>query len=466
MYDIKIFFSRLSITAGMTILAGLFFSSCKKFVTIAPPQDQVVSATVFNDDKTATAAVTGIYSQMMTTGGNLMNGALTIYPGLSADEFYNVKSLATYDPFVSNSLLKTNSSVQNYFWRYSYAYIYQANACLEGLAASTGVSAPVKKQLMGECLFVRAYCYFYLTGLFGDVPLETVTDYQVNAVAPRTAAAKVLEQIISDLTSAQSLLVPAYPVAGTIRPNKWAATALLARASLYQKSWPAAEAAATAVISSGMYSLVKDLNAVFLANSKEAIFQLAPVLFNANTSEGQAFIPASATAIPTFNIPAYTLAAFEAGDQRKNAWIKSTTVGGTTYYYPYKYKIRSGFTVTEYSMAERLAESYLVRAEARAQQNNMAGAIADLDTIRVRAGLSLLPNTLSQAACLQAVEQERRIELFAEWGHRWLDLRRTGRIDAVLGAEKANWKSTSALYPVPYAEIQKNVFLTQNNGYE
>jgi len=453
--------------AGVIAVAGFFFSSCKKFVSIDPPQDQIVSATVFNDDKTATAAVVGMYSQMMGIGtGNLMTGALTIYPGLSADEFYNVKSVTSYDPFAGNSLLKTNASVGSYFWRYPYSFIYQSNTCLEGLAASTGVSAAVKKQLMGECLFVRAYCYFYLTGLIGDVPLETTTNYQENAVAPRTAAAKVLQQVISDLDSAKNLLTPAYPVAGPLRPNKWAAVALQARAYLYQKSWAASEAAATAVIGSGMYSLVKDLNSVFLANSAEAIFQLKPVVYNANTAEGALFIPASATTVPTFTIPDYTLAAFEGGDQRKTAWIKSSTISGKTYYYPYKYKIRNGATVTEYSMVERLAEQYLIRAEARAQQNNTAGAIADLDTIRVRAGLSLLPSTLNQAACLLAVEQERRIELLAEWGHRWLDLRRTGRIDAVLGAEKANWVSYKALYPIPYAEIQKNVFLTQNFGYE
>ena len=140
-------------------------------------------------------------------------------------------------------------------------------------------------------------------------------------------------------------------------------------------------------------------------------------------------------------------------------------MGGKTYSYPYKYKVRNGFTVTEYNMVERLAEQYLIRAEARAQQNDISGATADLDTIRVRAGLPVLPISLDKATCLLAVEQERRIELFMEWGHRWLDLRRTGRIDAVLGAEKSNWTSTDSLYPIPFKEIQKNVFLTQNPGY-
>lgn len=468
MYDSKLYSSFLRLFfALLAIGQGFLITSCKKFVTIDPPQDRVVAATVFVDDNTATAAVVGIYSQMIGGfNGYMMTGALSTYPGLSADEIANVKASSSYDAFSANNLIKTNSVAGNNLWRPAYSYIYQANACLEGLAASDKISASVKKQLIGECLVMRAWCYFYLTGLFSDVPLETTTDYQVNAIAPRAAAAEVLKQIIRDLDSARTLLVAAYPTTGAVRPNLWAATALEARTYLYQKSWSAAEAAATAVINSGAYTLVKDLNSVFLATSKEAIFQLKPNVPLANTPDGATYLPSSTTVVPIFAVPSYTLAAFETGDLRKTAWLKSNTVSGTTYYYPYKYKVRSGATVTEYSMLLRLGEQYLIRAEARAQQDNLSGAIADLDSIRVRAGLSLLPATLDKPAVLLAVEQERRIELFMEWGHRWLDLRRTGRIDAVLGAEKAKWASYKALYPIPYTEIQKNVFLTQNPGYE
>lgn len=466
MYNIKKISSIRGITYALTALTLLLAGSCKKFVTIPPPQDQVVSTTVFSNDNTALAAVSGIYSQMMGTGSSLMTGALTVYPGMSADEFRNVKSSTSYDPFSTNSLLKTNATVQSTFWKFSYSYIYMANNCIEGLHASTGVSADMKKQLLGECFFVRAYCYFYLAGLFGDVPLETTTDYKTNQVAPRTSSAKVLDQIVADLDSARSLLLPAYPTAGRVRANKWAATALQARAFLYQKNWQSAENAASAVINAGMYKLVSDINAVFLATSNEAILQFKPVLFNQNTPDGSFFIPAAATTVPTFTILDTTVKSFEPGDLRKTSWVRSATISGVTYYYPYKYKVRASTTVTEYNIVERLAEQYLIRAEARAQQNNLAGALADLDSIRVRAGLPILPSTLDQTACILAVEQERRIELLAEWGHRWLDLRRTGRIDAVLSGEKTTWSPTAALFPIPYAEILKNTFLTQNAGYQ
>lgn len=64
-----------------------------------------------------------------------------------------------------------------------------------------------------------------------------------------------------------------------------------------------------------------------------------------------------------------------------------------------------------------------------------------------------------------AIQQERRIELFAEWGNRWFDLRRTGKIDAVLGAIKPNWTTTAAWFPIPNLERTVNPNLSQNDGY-
>jgi hypothetical protein len=158
--------------------------------------------------------------------------------------------------------------------------------------------------------------------------------------------------------------------------------------------------------------------------------------------------------------------AFESGDRRFTSWVGVDNYQGTTYYYLSKYKNSTTNTTAtgEYCTYMRLAEQYLIRAEAMAQQNNLSGAIADINVIRNRAGL---PNTkaATQADILLAVEQERRIELFAEYGHRWNDLRRTGRADAVLGASKTGWTKDAALYPIPKTEIINNKNLTQNPGY-
>ncbi|MBC7851372.1 MAG: RagB/SusD family nutrient uptake outer membrane protein, partial [Chitinophagaceae bacterium] len=110
------------------------------------------------------------------------------------------------------------------------------------------------------------------------------------------------------------------------------------------------------------------------------------------------------------------------------------------------------------------AEQYLIRAEARAKLNDLTGAISDLNTIRNRAGLA---NTIavSQQNILNAIAEERRTELFGEWGHRWFDLKRTGKINEVMNALKANWKATDALWPIPIDQLKANPALVQNPGY-
>jgi hypothetical protein len=213
-----------------------------------------------------------------------------------------------------------------------------------------------------------------------------------------------------------------------------------------------------------MYSLASTPATVFLVASNETIWQLSSVVSNINTYEGNNFNPVSATVIPKYPVTSYTLNSFESGDTRKSAWIKSSVVGGQTYNYPYKYKVRTGSTVTENPVYLRLAEQYLIRAEARAQLNDLPGAASDINVIRNRAGLSnsTIPD---QNAALVAIEQERRIEFFAEWGHRWLDLKRWGRADAVLSPVKSAWQSFDTLWPLPYSELQLNPELIQNSGY-
>jgi ABC-type uncharacterized transport system YnjBCD substrate-binding protein len=139
--------------------------------------------------------------------------------------------------------------------------------------------------------------------------------------------------------------------------------------------------------------------------------------------------------------------------------------GANVFYYPYKYKNRSVATSTaEYLVLLRVSEQYLVRAEARAQQDNIAGSKADLNIIRNRAGL---PNTTAndKSTLLAAVGQESRVELFCEWGHRFFDLKRNGQISQVMSPLKPAWRNASALLPIPQYERLNNPNLSQNLGY-
>jgi len=166
--------------------------------------------------------------------------------------------------------------------------------------------------------------------------------------------------------------------------------------------------------------------------------------------------------------------AFEPGDLRFSNWVGQDTVptAGTTdtvfYYYPYKYKAVDDTLITESLMVMRLAEQYLIRAEAKTRQADLTGAASDLNQLRTRAGLPPTAAT-SQSQLLAAIAHERQVELFTEFGDRWLDLKRTGALDAVMQMVEPHkggvWNNYDSLLPIPASDIQLNPRLTQNPGY-
>jgi len=258
------------------------------------------------------------------------------------------------------------------------------------------------------------------------------------------------------------LLPEAYTGSFRARVNKWAATSLLARACLYTKDYPNAEAEATKVIDSKVYTIVAPAGA-FVNTSNEIIWQITNTT---GISTYGANYNSAANSLPGYSLYDTLYKSFETGDLRKTNWTSDTTASGITYHRVTKYKLRSGTTGNEYNVALRFAELYLIRGEARAQQDKLPLAKADLDVLRTRAGLTGLSTTLSHDDMLLAVEQERKVELFGEWGHRWFDLKRTNRAAIVIGGQKkTTWKNTAVLYPVPDIQRLINTNLSQNDGY-
>jgi hypothetical protein len=448
------------------LLSG--FISCKKFIEVSPPKTQLTTATVFQDDQTANSAVAGLYSNMYhlnsveSTFGGLQ---LTINPGLTADELY--KPASPTNPYFQNSIPSSDGDISQ-AWQGFYTTIYDANSILEGLQASSTLSSSMKNQLSGEALFVRAFCHFYLVNIFGDIPLIITTNVDETSSVPRSPASTIYKQVVADLLQAQNLLETDYSFskAERVRANKWAATALLAKVYLYTGDWTNAEIQSGSVINqTSLYSLITDLNTVFLQNSSEAIWQFLTYGGAGYTTLGVELLPNDPTTVPSYAISNWLLNAFEPNDLRKSSWLNSYLINGQTYYVPFKYKQGMATDANgEYDMVLRLSEQYLIRAEARAELGKIDEAASDINIIRQRAGLSDVTVT-DKSSVLLAVEHERQCELFTEWGHRWLDLKRTGRISEVLGAEKPSWKNSAALFPIPQVELSKNPALTQNPGY-
>jgi len=450
-------------------MIGLSAASCKKLIEIpANPPTQIPTSQVFSDSADIMGAMAGLYGYFRVSGGgsNLTNGTLVQSAGLSADELTAISATdASGLQFQTNSLVATNASLGG-IWSPVYQSIYIANANLQGIGAATSISDSLKRQLLGETRVIRAFYYFNMVNLFGGVPLVLSTDYNVTASLPRAGADSVYGQIIADLTTARQLLQPGYPSVGRARCNLYTADALLSKVYLYRQQWAAAANLASEVINSGLYSLVADPNKVYLDGSAEAIWQLpaSNSFNNTQTTEAGTLYPQYGT--PKYALTTFQMNAFETGDKRKTAWTLSLTSGGKVYNLAYKYKNRvmAAPTVEDYMMM-RLGEVYLMRAEALARQGKTDSALADLNQIRVRAGLTAIMTVGSSDELLNDIAHERQVELFCEMGNRWYDLNRTGAADAVLGAEKPGWASYDALYPIPLTEITNNSFLTQNPGY-
>jgi len=462
------------------IITVFFCQGCKKLTQVPEPVNTVTTTEIFSSDATATSAIAGIYTDIVSGSGfagnnsrlSYGNGGTTIFGGMSADELHQFGSISPYE----NNTLNAVSNNSTPFWNYPYYDLYIANAAINALPNAPGVSDATKKQLLGEAKFFRAFCNFYLVNLFGDVPLVLTTDYHTNDILKRSSVDQVYQQIIADLKDAQTALLADYSVSDgqRVRVNQYGATALLARVYLYQQQWALAEQQASSVIKGfAQYSLSSDPSGVFAPNSPEAILQLIPPNTSPwATKEAVSLIPNNHTSAPVYYLTSQLLSGFEPGDRRRKFWVDSTIFRNTTYYYPAKYKVRQGTAnnVTEYYTVLRLAEQYLIRAEAEANGagNGISGAINDLNTIRARAGLPLLPTTLLKDQVLVAIAQERRIELFCEWGNRWLDLKRTGQAHQVLSnlSYKQPWRGDfQLLYPIPSTELINDPNLVQNPGY-
>ncbi len=453
----------------MTVCCTLLYlaTSCDNFVDVDQPNSQLTGAAVFENNTTATAAMKDIYAKMRDDG--LLTGksvGLSNLLGQYTDELvcYQTGS-TTAEPFFNNSLTATNGYVQQ-LWNSTYNQIYAANAVIEGVTASPTLSVAQKNQLVGEAMFVRAMLHSYLAGVYGGCPYITTTDYEQNSTVHRLTTMAVYTLCIADLEQAAVLLPENYSSVERVRPNQFAAKALLARLYLFTGQWAQASNAASAVLNqTGLYVWEPDLDKVFLKECTSTIWQFSAGGGYANAQEGALFV-FNAGPPPTVALSPQLYTIFETGDQRKTLWVRSISDGITTWYQPYKYKEdNSSTTTTSYSVMLRLAEQYLIRAEARAMQGELTNAKQDLDFVRTNAGL-VGTTAVTSTEIVAAVLEERRFEFFTEVGMRFFDLQRTGKLDAVLSPVKPGWNTTDGLWPVPQSELLINPNLApQNAGY-
>jgi hypothetical protein len=429
------------------------------------PQQNIPTAEALDSPDEIRTAVNGMYDALQNCDGGYCRD-LILFPDLYGG---NLSFTGTYssDREVSRRQVTASNSALPGLWGTAYSGIDRANNVLTALPALQGeIPAGEYARLAAEARFVRALNYHNLVKFFGGVPIVTtpITVAPANTGQARNTEAEVYAFIEQDLTAA----IPALPLAASTsreyqgHATSGAARSLLARVYLYQRKWQQAYDLANAVIVSGQYALQADYAGVFTREqTSESVFE---VPFTVTDPGSLAFwFYTSALGGRRGIAPSSALLATLSTSDRRRAVAVQFDAEGTSY--GNKYEDISS-TADDVPVI-RLAELYLIRAEAAARLGNLAQARADVDVIRNRAGLASLDATAvnTQTLVLQAVLNERRRELFFE-GHWFFDLKRFGdQAFAATLLTSLGVTEQRLLFPLPQREIDANPALTQNPGY-
>jgi len=488
----------------LSILTLLALTSCSdKFLEIFP-EDTLNEGNFYKTETEFILLANGCYVPMRNYEKN-QHWVLAELISDNGSKQNNIRtgeaSRGVIDQFLSGS----DNAAYKDFWDLSYNGITRCNKLLSELDREgvTFSKESLKDRSAGEAQFLRALYYFNLVRQFGGVPLVTTPITSQDAVSiKRATEEQVYAQIVKDLTESIARFAKSSDVAETGRANEWAAQGMLGKVQLTLKKYPEAQAALSAVISSGKYQLLANYADVFNPAQKDYketifamqyseaspevsnqfIFQFAP-----HTSGGAVTLRPNINIVNAgWNQPTDDLiAAFEPGDARKTVSIGfwngldwDNVVRPVPY--PNKYKApiaapdnRAGdnFPILRYS------DVLLMQAEVLNEQGKSSEAVPLVQQVRTRAKLTA-PITATDKVSLQnLIAKERQVELCFE-NHRWYDLKRTGKAIEVMTAHGKRENSlkpflfegafvitpNKLLAPIPANEILVNK-LQQNPGY-
>lgn len=438
-------------------IALLFFVSvsCDSFLELTPV-NIISDSEVIVDRNSAYAAVLGLYSRLQVAG--LYGNQIPLNSGVLSDELTHSGSFPTIRD-LDNSATQASNVTTQATWQQAYTGIYQANIILEALGGSSTIpnlTADERKVFLAEAKFLRAFLHFELLNLWGGVPIATTTSLAVLRTLPRSSVEDCYSFIKTEMNAVIPDLVGVNN--GAFRINQWAVKGILARVHLYSGDLNSAATLANDVIVNSGYKLQTNYPDLFGTPGAGADENIWKIFFSANDQSGIPFqvLPAGRF---EFAVSPQLMAAYNEfpGDTRRMVVQNEGDPQGrfATTKYP---DLATGTSPT---IMVRLAEMYLIRAEATVSTNNLQ-ATADVNELRKRAKVAEYGSVN-----LDLILNERFVELAVE-GHRWNDIRRTNRADAIMSAiNPDNWTPQKALLPIPQYEINQNPSLkdAQNPGY-
>jgi len=445
-----------------TYIASLSFllsvgllSSCESFLDLSP-QNAIPSDKAITDVGTLRASIIGAYNALQDYySGNYVS--LGVMP---ADYVSYNGTLNQYLQLDQNAIPNDNV-ITVAVYQTIYRAVNSSNSIIDAISRLDDplLTQAEKDRTLGEAHFIRALSYFDLARGWGGVQiqLKPTTDLEALKGVKRSSLEQTYDQVLADLVEAEKLL----PEDATTRnrAQKSAARALRARLHLYREQWEDAEQYASQVIANDKYALVQPYSAFFTAPflTEESVFELSFSL-NDRNSYWNMWFPASLggqyTLKPSDKVVELLNNPDIGGSRNSSIAGEGNNVYGRLY--------NTAGQAIDPAYVIRIAELYLIRAEARAKKSvpDLSGAAADLNEVRERAEAPLWTDTTNAARLILAIEEENGIE-FAFEPHRWFDLVRTKRAGEVLGVTNVNFW----LFPIPSSDILSDPDVTQNPGY-
>jgi tetratricopeptide (TPR) repeat protein len=501
------------------VISIISLVGCSEDFLVQPPLNTPTTGNYWNTEEEAILAVNSLYQTFRM--GEAFNTGFIEFGDMMADDM----TAGTYGGFIvpldqlnidPSQARLTGGNDHFGFWGVWYNTVYRANWILANVRDTKNISKEILQRSINEAHFFRGVAYFMLVNYFGGVPLFTnIISPEEAKKIPRANAEEVWQQIESDLLKSAGLDVDLNPSGNPLPPKgayelgratEGAALGFLARMYLYREEFQKAEEIAKKIIDLGRYGLNPDFGANWdnmQENGIESIFEIQYKAgetgyvygmwpgnqINGNTANA-AFAPGGRgwnNYVASHHMD--TLFETNSEGQEDKRRIMTIFRVGDQYpfnpeqeYYLTNDKDPNGYTISKYVLRNdiisvqqdinnlldadnnipivRYAEILLIYAEALYRNGKSAEAFDQLNKIRARAGLDPLDGTEN---FMEKLIHERRIELAFE-GHRYLDLKRWGLLDEVLGPYGYR-KETKGLLPIPLTEIDLNSSLMQNDGY-
>ncbi len=474
------------------------FASCEKSFLVKNPPDKLPETGFINSPERALAGVNATYISLASEymHGRDNNG-LRMFDPPTGDVFYAGlgQSFNRYSYTASDDMLLK-------FYSGCYEGIRRANLVIQN-TPGLAMNEILKARYIGEAKFLRALYYWYLTTLWGEVPLITETVAEPKDVLIEKSAVSVINAvIIQDLKDAiQSLpLVTEYSATDKGRATKGAAQALLGKVYLYAKDYTQAESMLGQVISSKNYALMNNFEEVWnrnFENNKESIFEVQFADRNSGSStpvgnNDKHYWVNIAGGVGEYLPTQKLFDAFEPNDPRLNftmfnyegqpfaPQLSTSSLNLNVFKKSWSstgYGVRKGLVpmvlpnglsadATNFPII-RYADVLLMYAEAANEVGKPEAARDAINQVRQRPTVNMPPLTALNAGTKQlifeAIVRERRVELAFEQ-HRFNDLKRWGLAVRELGY-LGYQESRHRYFPLPQSEIDVNPNLKQLSGW-